>query len=131
MLYGMQVDIYHPQRVRLVSMINEFMEGLKHSEGIRKKEVTLKEELLEAPAVVEFAGSLWRDIKEVLIRQSEPPDAELKQAIEQSVLTFGQSIRDDDKLAKKIDGWAVESTRHLINTYGHELAALISETIES
>lgn len=131
MLYEMQVDIYHPHRVRLVSMINEFMEDLKHSEGIRKKEVTLKEELLEAPAVVEFAGALWRDIKEVLIRQSEHPDAELKQAIEQSVLTFGQSIRDDDKLAKKIDGWAVESARHLINTYGHEVAALIPETIEN
>jgi uncharacterized membrane-anchored protein YjiN (DUF445 family) len=130
MMYQMQVDIYHPLRVRLVNMVNEFMDDLKHSEVIREKEITLKEELLEAPAVVEFTGSLWRDIKEVLIRQSEHPDAELKAAIEQSVVTFGQSILNDDSLANKIDGWAEESALYLITTYGHEVAALISETIE-
>ncbi|MBL6690605.1 MAG: DUF445 domain-containing protein [Pseudomonadales bacterium] len=68
MLYEMQVDIYHPLRVRLVNMINEFMDDLKHSEDIRDKEIAIKEELLEAPAVIEFTGTLWQDIKDVLIR---------------------------------------------------------------
>lgn len=131
MLYEMQVDIYHPLRVRLVNMINEFMDDLKHSEDILEKEVSLKEELLQAPAVVDFTGSLWRDIKEVLIKQSESPDAELKKAIEDSVVRFGESILEDDSLAEKIDGWAEDSARYMINTYGHEIASLISDTIES
>ncbi len=130
MLYEMQVDIYHPLRVRLVNMMNEFMEDLKHSEGIRDKEAAIKEDLLQAPAVVEFTGSLWRDIKTVLIEQSENPNAELQRAIEQSVIRFGQSILEDETLAQKIDGWAEDSARFLIRTYGHEVAELISETIE-
>ncbi len=131
MLYEMQVDIYHPLRVRLVNMINEFMEDLKHSEDIREKEMAIKEELLGAPAVIEFTGTLWRDIKDVLIRQSENPDAELKKAIEDSVIRFGESILEDDNLAAKIDGWAEDSARYLIDNYGHEIASLISDTIES
>lgn len=131
MLYEMQVDIYHPLRVRLVNMINEFMDDLKHSEDIRDKEIAIKEELLEAPAVIEFTGTLWKDIKDVLIRQSEHPDAELKKAIEDSVIRFGESILEDDALAEKIDGWAEDSARYLIDTYGHEIASLISDTIES
>jgi len=131
MLYEMQVDIYHPLRVRLVNMINEFMDDLKHSEDIREKEIALKEELLEAPAVIEFTGTLWKDIKDVLIRQSEHPDAVLKKAIEDSVVRFGESILEDDSLAEKIDGWAEDSARYLIDTYGHEIASLISDTIES
>ncbi|MBT7371069.1 MAG: DUF445 domain-containing protein [Gammaproteobacteria bacterium] len=131
MLYEMQTDIYHPVRVRLVSMINEFLDDLRNSDEIREKEVSLKEDLLQAPAVIGFTGSLWQDIKDVLVRQSEHPDAELKLAIEQSVTTFGESILADRELAAKIDGWAEESARYLINTYGHEVASLITDTIES
>lgn len=131
MLYDMQVDIYHPMRVRLINMVNEYFEELKHSDEIREKEVAFKDELLHAPAVVEFTGSLWRDIKSLLLRQSENPDAELKQALEQSVISFGESILEDDQLAAKIDGWAEESARYLMSNYGHEIASLISDTIES
>lgn len=131
MLYEMQVDIYHPLRVRLVNMVDQFMEDLKHSEEIRDKESAIKEDLLQAPAVVDFTSSLWRDIKNLLIEQSENPNAELQRAIEQSVIRFGQSILQDESLAQKIDGWAEDSARFLIRSYGHEVAELISETIES
>lgn len=131
MLYEMQVDIYHPLRIRLMTMVNKFLDELKTSEDIRNKEASIKEDLLQAPAVVDFTSSLWRDIKDMLVRQSEHPDAELKKAIENAVISFGESILEDEALAKKIDGWAEDSARYLINTYGHEVAALISDTIES
>ncbi|MFT7220794.1 MAG: uncharacterized membrane-anchored protein YjiN (DUF445 family) [Candidatus Azotimanducaceae bacterium] len=130
MMYEMQTDIDHPVRVRLVNMMTDFMEDLRHSADIQEKEIALKEDLLQAPAVAEFTHSLWQDIKSALVRQSENPDAELKQAIEQAVISFGQSILEDEALAQKIDGWAEDGARHLINTYGHEIAALISETID-
>jgi uncharacterized membrane-anchored protein YjiN (DUF445 family) len=54
----------------------------------------------------------------------------LKKAIEDSVIRFGESILEDDTLAEKIDGWAEDSARYLIDTYGHEIASLVSDTIE-
>lgn len=131
MLYEMQVDIYHPMRVRLMSMINQFLEDLKHSDDIREKEVAIKEDLLSQPAVREFTTTLWSDLKAALLKQSERPDNELQQAIEDSVIRFGESIREDRELAAKIDGWAEDGARYLIRTYGHEVAELISNTIES
>ena len=112
-------------------MINEFMEKLKHSPDIREKEVTIKEDLLTQPAVRDFTTSLWTDIRQSLLDQSENPDAELKQAIEDSVISFGNSILEDEVLADKINGWAEDSGRYLIRTYGHEVADLIADTIES
>lgn len=131
MLYDMQVDIYHPMRVRLVGMVNEFLEDLRHSEDIRTKEAAIKEDLLQQPALRDFTVTLWSDIKDALLRQSEQPDAELRRAIEDSVIRFGESIREDETLAAKIDGWADDSARYLIATYGHEVADLIANTIES
>ena len=130
MLYDMQVDIFHPLRVRLMTVVKQFLDDLKQSEDIREKEIEIKEDLLQAPAVIDFTSSLWRDIKDVLISQSEHPDAELKKAIEDAVIRFGASILEDPALAAKIDGWAEDSARYLITNYGHEIAALISDTID-
>lgn len=130
-LYEMQVDIYHPVRVRMMQMSNEFMEDLKHSEDIRDKEIALKEDLLSQSAVRDFTQSLWGDIKTALLEQSENPDAELKTAIRDAVIKFGESVQADPALADKIDGWADDTARYLIRSYGHEVAGLISETIES
>lgn len=129
-LYEMQFDIYHPVRVRMMQMSNEFMEQLKHSDDIREKEIAIKDDILNETAVREFTHSLWTDIKEALLRQSENPDAELRHAIQEAVIKFGESIQSDPKLAAKIDGWADETARYLIRTYGHEVSGLISETIE-
>ncbi len=131
MLYEMQVDVFHPVRQRLVGMMNQFMEDLKHSPDIAEKEISIKEDLLKEPTVRDFTRSLWSDIKKALLDQSENPDADLSKAIEESVIKFGQSILDDDVLASKIDGWAEDSGRYVIRTYGHEVADLISGTINS
>jgi uncharacterized membrane-anchored protein YjiN (DUF445 family) len=130
-LYEMQVDIYHPVRVRMMQMSNEFMEQLKHSDDIREKEIAIKNDILNEKAVRDFTQSLWGDIKQSLLDQSENPDAELRQAIKDAVVKFGESIQADEDLADKIDGWADETARFLIRSYGHEVANLISDTIQS
>ncbi|MFT7244818.1 MAG: uncharacterized membrane-anchored protein YjiN (DUF445 family) [Candidatus Azotimanducaceae bacterium] len=129
-LYDMQVDIYHPVRVRMMQMSNEFMEQLRHSDDIKEKEISLKEDILNEPTVRDFTHSLWADIKAALLEQSENPDAELKHAIKDAVIKFGHSILSDAALAKKIDGWADDTARYLIRTYGHEVSGLIADTIE-
>jgi uncharacterized membrane-anchored protein YjiN (DUF445 family) len=115
----------------MVEMMKQFMDDLKHSADIADKEISIKEDLLKQQTVRDFTTSLWADIKKALLEQSENPDAELKQAIVDSVVKFGNSILEDDLLASKIDGWAEDSGRYLIRTYGHEVADLISGTIES
>lgn len=128
-LYEMQVDIYHPMRVRMIKMSNEFMEELKHSDDIKQKEIAIKEDLLQEPAIRDFTHSLWKDIKQALLEQSQNPDAELKKAIHDAVIHFADSILEDENLAEKIDGWADDSARYLIRNFGHEVADLISQTI--
>jgi uncharacterized membrane-anchored protein YjiN (DUF445 family) len=130
-LYEMQVDIFHPMRVRIVRMTNQFMQDLKSSEDFAHKEISIKEDLLNQPALRDFTGSLWTDIKQALLDQSDNPNAELKQTIQHAVIQFGESVLKDPALAAKIDGWAQDSGRYLIRTYGHEVARLIASTIES
>ncbi|MBQ75234.1 MAG: hypothetical protein CMQ20_09465 [Gammaproteobacteria bacterium] len=131
MLYEIQVDVLHPIRKRMIKSMNQFMDDLKHSPDIAEKEIAIKRDVLEQLAVRDFTVSLWTDIKHLLLEQSENPDAELKQAIEDAVIRFGQTILEDEALSTKINGWAEDSGRYLIRTYGHEVADLIADTIEN
>ena len=131
MLYEIQVDALHPIRKRMIKSMNQFMDDLKHSPDIAEKETAIKRDVLEQPAVRDFTVSLWTDIKHLLLEQSENPDAELKQAIEDAVTRFGRNILKDEVLATKINGWAEDSGRYLIGAYGHEVADLIADTIEN
>lgn len=129
-LHGMKTDELHPLRVRLVKSMNQFMDDLKHSQDIAEKERTIKQDFLNEPAVRDFTGSLWADLKQALLSQSEQSDGELVQTMERTVIAFGESILDNDTLAKKIDQWGEQSATYLITTYGHQISNLIANTID-
>ena len=129
-LHDMQIDVLHPLRVRMVIGMNEFMDNLKHSQDILDKERVIKQDLLKEPAVRDFTGGLWADLKAALLAQSEQSDSELAQAVERTVIAFGESILEDDALAEKIDQWGEQSAKYLITTYGHEISNLIGNTID-
>jgi uncharacterized membrane-anchored protein YjiN (DUF445 family) len=129
-LHDMQIDVLHPLRVRMVIGMNEFMDNLKHSQDIFDKERVIKQDLLKESAVRDFTGSLWEDLKKALLSQSEQSDSELAQAMERTVIAFGESILEDDALAEKIDQWGEQSAKYLITNYGHEISNLITNTID-
>ena len=54
----MQVDIYHPVRVRMLEMAQDYITQLKTSDDIAIKEVAIKEDILNHPAIREFTHSL-------------------------------------------------------------------------
>ena len=86
--------------------------------------------LLGAHALREADTVVYDALVSPEILELANPDAELKQAIEDSVIKFGHTILEDEVLSTKINGWAEDSGRYLIRTYGHEVADLISGTID-
>jgi len=130
-LIEMQIDPEHPMRERFELMVEDFLDDLQYSEDILEKERDLKDELLMDTAVRDFVITLWQDLKETLIRHSEGPDTELRMNLQKAVAGFGESILHDEDLAAKINTYADDAARYLIRTYGHEVADLVSHTIES
>ena len=130
-LYSIQVDVRHPARVRFIDMLNQFMHDLKHSEDFAKKEAAIKQDLLGHPSASQFTQSLWDDIKQSLLKQSDQSDSELTRAIEDVVANFGHTILEDPILAEKIDSWGDNAARYLIRSYGEEISDLIARTIKN
>ena len=87
--------------------------------------------LIEAAKLLVAQG--LTDTKFVLAGDDQGRDAyvrELRGRIADSVMRIGESLRDDTELRDKVDNWIVRGARHLVEQYGGEATAIITDTIE-
>ncbi len=128
-LEEVKADSQHPLYRNFQAAVNRVVEELKTSSELQEREKVLKEELLQQPVVQEFSASLWADIKASLIEHSSNSRLEIRRPIQQMLVKFGETIRNDPVLYEKIDHWLRELILYLTKTYGYEVESLISNTI--
>src|ERR671914_1043560 len=62
----------HPVRIQFDRVLEDFIEGLKHSPEMIDRAERAKERLLEAPVVAELSGTLWDSTRKSLMRYADP-----------------------------------------------------------
>jgi uncharacterized membrane-anchored protein YjiN (DUF445 family) len=58
------------------------------------------------------------------------PDSALRRSIESLTVTAGAALRDDEAVAAKVDEALQRLGGHVVQRYGHDLAGVISATVE-
>jgi len=67
--------------------------------------------------------------KRNLITMSGDADSELRHRLEASIMSLGETLRDDPALQAKVDRWVDEAIRYVVHTYRSEIADLIAGTV--
>ena len=122
-------DPDHELRRHLDERLADLVTRLGNDPTLIARGEKLKEEILAHPAVRNWMGSLWGDLKQSLLEQSADPDSELRQRIEQTTIAFGAALSDDPSLRSKVDRWIESASSYIIEAYRHEVADLIETTV--
>lgn len=130
-LQEVSADPDHPLRARFNQGVDEFVDRLKHSPEMIERGEALKEELLEHPAVRSYSASLWTDLKRALLGRNADPGSIFRRQIEEALAGFGESLRDDVELRAKVDTWVEGGVLYLVEQGRHEMADVISTTVEA
>ncbi|HYW08084.1 MAG TPA: DUF445 domain-containing protein [Longimicrobium sp.] len=128
-LHEVASDPNHPLRERFNEAVRDFILRLQSSPETIARGEQIKEEVLRHPAVREYSASLWGDLKASLLRNAANPESEFHQRIGHAVTRVGQSLRDDEELLDKVEGWIESAALYLVEQYRHEIADLISTTV--
>jgi uncharacterized membrane-anchored protein YjiN (DUF445 family) len=120
----------HPLRLRFDTAIDEFIVKLQASPEVILKAERIKEEVLNAEAVQQLSGAIWRDAKAKLSRYADSPDEVNTDAIERGLRGLGQAIQNDPALMAKIDQWIVDAAIAVIERYQDEVGELIASTVK-
>ncbi|WP_448808315.1 DUF445 domain-containing protein [Agromyces bauzanensis] len=123
-------DPRHPLREAIDRYLAELADDLQHDPATIARVEQLKADLLDSPRVREFAGEAWASIKETLQASLDDPGSELRAGFRSGIVEVGTRLTTDDELAGKVDEWVTDAAAYLVRSYRHEIAGVITETVE-
>ncbi|WP_104200370.1 DUF445 domain-containing protein [Cryobacterium sp. Y29] len=123
-------DRQHPMRKALDDYLGEVMHDLQYEPAMIKRVENLKVEVLDNAKLREFAGDTWQAIKASLTRALDDPTSALLVGIRSTLHDIGNRLTADAALGSRIDRWLADTASHVISAYRHEIAGVITETVE-
>jgi uncharacterized membrane-anchored protein YjiN (DUF445 family) len=118
----------HAVRVQFDRVLDDFIEGLKHSPEMIDRAERAKERLLEAPVVAELSGSLWDSTRRSLLRYADP-NGPSPAPLERGIMAAAEAVLANESLLAEIDAAIIDATVNAVERYRPEIAALIERTV--
>ena len=127
-LHEVRSDPDHPFRHRFDELVSTSVERLKTSPEVIARGEAFKEEFLGSSAVQLFSAHLWQDLKESIV-PIPGESSELTLPIERAIMRFGESLRADENLLARVNGWVEGAVIRAAEEYRHEVSLLIENTV--
>lgn len=127
---AVRADRAHPLRRAIDRYLAELADDLQHDPAMIARVERLKADLLESPRVREFAGETWAAVKSTLLDALADPASELRTGLRSAVVELGTRLANDEALAAKVDAWLTDAAAYVVRNYRHEIAGVITETVE-
>ncbi len=123
-------DPQHQARAALDSMLAQLAEDLLHDPATQDRAERLKERVLDHPAILDSAVSLWNALRRALLSSLHDPDGAVRRRLLRELAAFADRLAEDPELRARLDRAAADLAVFAVDRYGAELTAVITHTIE-
>ena len=123
-------DPRHRARLALDSVLRQLADDLQHDPATQARAEALKERVLDNPAVIRSAISLWNALRRALTSSLQDPQGAVRVRMMTEVSAFADRLRSDTVLQARLDGLAADAAVFVVDRYGAEVTAVITHTIE-
>ena len=123
-------DPRHRARVALDSVLEQLARDLLSDPDTQARAERLKERVLDNPAVIRSAISLWDALRRALTASLGDPAGAVRQRMLVEVQSFSSRLASDATLQARLDGLAADAAVFVVERYGAEVTAVITHTIE-
>jgi uncharacterized membrane-anchored protein YjiN (DUF445 family) len=123
-------DPQHRARLALDSVLGQLAHDLLHEPETQARAERLKDRLLDNPAVIRSAISLWDALRRALTASLADPQGAVRRRLATEVDAFAARLSTDEALQARLDGHASDAVVFVVERYGDDLTAVITHTIE-
>ena len=123
-------DPNHELRQSATRFLFEFANDLQNDDATIARAEAVKEQLMARDEVTRAAETAWKTLKRLVLDGVDDPSSALRTRITDSIVSIGESLRDDAELRDKVNNWVVRGAQHLVGQYGSEITTIITDTIE-
>lgn len=130
-LAELSADPEHPLYSEFTETLDRWIINLQDDPEVRARGEELKQDLLQHPLLREVAGDLWQDLKLSLTRQSMLNDSALRHSIAVGLAHMGDVLETDPEWRSRVDSWAEDISRYIIQRYGRSAGEFVTQTINA
>ncbi|MEZ5092879.1 DUF445 domain-containing protein [Nocardioides sp.] len=125
-----RADPRHHARAAFDSMLAQLADDLLHDADTQARAERLKERVLDHPAVLDSAVSLWNALRRALLGSLRDPEGAVRLRLERELGAFATRLAGDAELRDRLDRTAADLAVFAVDRYGAEVTAVITHTIE-
>ena len=129
-LAEMRSDPAHPARRALDDLLRRLATDLQHDEEVMASAEALKERLLAHPQVSTSAVAMWQSLRTTLLGAMADRDSYFWKRGDELLTHLGAHLLQDQAWRDRLETHLGEIVAFFVNTYGDELAEVISVTVE-
>jgi uncharacterized membrane-anchored protein YjiN (DUF445 family) len=120
----------HRARLALDDLLRRLAYDLQNDPETRARADALKQRVLESPAAVEAMTAMSLSLRAAVTDALRDPNGPVHVRATSLLADLGRRLVADNGLRERVDARVADATTALIDTYGGELAAVISYTVD-
>jgi uncharacterized membrane-anchored protein YjiN (DUF445 family) len=133
LLREISADPNHELRGTLSTQMDGFVDRLRSDPELGARIAGMRDDMLEHPELQSLVAGAWDSFRSSL-RIAAAADQRSEAGVDSRIVTVleraANTLRADDSLRVKIDGWVAALAQTVATDYGHHAAELIRTTIE-
>jgi len=120
----------HELRRSATKFLFEFADDLQHDKATIDRAENVKDQIMARDEVAKAAETAWSAAKRILLESVDDPSSAAALPDRRLGGAHRRVVARRADLRDKVDNWIVRAAQHLVEQYGTEITAIITETIE-
>lgn len=127
---AVQNDPDHKARQAIDGYLGRLAFALQADPTLRAKLETAKDSLFDSPRIADLAASVWEATKTGLQEALATPDSGLRNRGIAMLADVGNRLVIDEGLRARVNGWITDAAVFVVERYRHDIASIITDTID-
>jgi uncharacterized membrane-anchored protein YjiN (DUF445 family) len=127
---AVRADPDHPARRAIDGYLDRLADNLQHDPETIGRLEDAKASMFDIPRVRGLAAEAWDTAKNGLLTALADPESGLRVRAAAALVEIGERLETDTALQRRVDGWVIDAAVFLVERYRHDIASIITDTVE-
>ncbi|WP_169581132.1 MULTISPECIES: DUF445 domain-containing protein [Microbacterium] len=127
---AVRADPDHQARRAIDGYLDRLADNLQRDPGTIGRLEDAKASMFDSPRVRELAAEAWNTAKAGLLASLADPESGLRRRAAVALAEIGERLTTDASLQARVDSWVTDAAVFLVDRYRHDIASIITDTVE-
>lgn len=111
--------------------LKQMIDDLRNSEGYRARMASIRDDVVASPDVQAFLASIWDDVRDLVVRNVDPPSERLTDSVTGAIQGLGRTLASEPEMRDRVNRNIEALVREFIVPWRAEIGRFIADVVKS